>query len=116
MAHDREGPINAATDSFLLMPRYQDQGQDGFFIVRPVRAFWVALSAKLRQLGFERFLHWLPGVRRYADIPGAFVVDQGTARWHAMELFHLLGFSRRGEKGRFLILSRRAHDVGGGKR
>lgn len=116
MAHDREGPIKAATGGFLLMPRYQDQGQDGFFIVRPVRAFWVALSAKLRQLGFERFLHWLPGVRRHADIRGAFVVDQGTARWHAMELFHLLGFRRRGEKGRFLIMSRRAHDVGGGKR
>ncbi len=113
MAHDGEGPIKAATHGFLLMPLYQEQGQDGFFIVRPVRAFWLALSAKLRQLEFERFLHWLPGVRRHEDIPGAFVVDQGTARWLAMELFHLLGFRRRGEKGRFLILSRRAHDLGG---
>ncbi len=114
MAHDREGPIKAATDGFLLMPLYQDQGQEGFFIVRPVRAFWLVLSAKLRQLGIERFLHWLPGVRRHPDIPGAFVVDQGTARWLAMELFHLLGFRRRGEKGRFLTMSRRAHDLGGG--
>ena len=113
MAHDRESPIHAATDGFLLMPLYQEQGQEGYFIVRPVRAFWLALSAKLRQLGFERFLHWLPGVRRHPDIPGAFVVDQRTARWFAMELFHLLGFRRRGEKDRFLIMSRRAHDFGG---
>ena len=113
MAHDREGPIKAATDGFLLMPLYQEQGQEGYFIVRPVRAFWLALSAKLRQLGIERFLHWLPGVRRRPDIPGAFVVDQRTARWFAMEVFHLLGFRQRGEKDRLLMMSRRAHDLGG---
>ena len=113
MANDRTGPIEAATDGFLLMPLYQDQGQDGFFIVRPVRAVWLALSGRLRQLGFERFLHWLPGVRKHPDIPGAFVVDQKTARWFAMEMFHLLGFRRRGERGRVIVMSRRAHDLGG---
>ena len=51
MAHDREGPIKAATDGFLLMPLYQEQGQEGYFIVRPVRAFWLALSAKAQTVG-----------------------------------------------------------------
>ena len=36
LAHDRSGPVRAAEDSLLLMPLYQKQGDDGFFLIRPV--------------------------------------------------------------------------------
>jgi succinylglutamate desuccinylase len=36
LAHDKNGPVKASEDSLLLMPLYQKQGDDGFFLIRPV--------------------------------------------------------------------------------
>jgi succinylglutamate desuccinylase len=36
LAHDAGGPITAIADGLILMPLYQPQGSDGFFIVRTV--------------------------------------------------------------------------------
>ena len=33
LAHDHNGPIYAKSDGLLLMPLYQEQGDDGFFII-----------------------------------------------------------------------------------
>ncbi len=38
LAQDRYGPIYAPADGCVLMPLYQEQGEDGFFLVRPVAA------------------------------------------------------------------------------
>lgn len=36
LAHDRHGPIYCPFDAHLLMPLYQPQGHDGFFLVRAI--------------------------------------------------------------------------------
>lgn len=36
LAYDRHGAIRAAADGHILMPLYQKQGDDGFFLIRPV--------------------------------------------------------------------------------
>lgn len=107
LASDRTGDVRSPRTGLVLMPLYQDQGEDGFFLVSQVRPFWLRLSEKLRPLRLERFLHWLPGVRRDPEQPGAFVIDRRIARWEALQIFHLLGFRRRGEKGRWLVMARR---------
>ncbi len=112
LAHDRGGEVRAPETGLLLMPLYQEQGEDGFFLVRPVRPFWLRLSERLRPLRLERFLHWLPGVRRHPELEGAFIVDRRIARWEALQLFHLLGFRRRGAAERYLVMARRRQ--GGG--
>ncbi|MEN0006316.1 MAG: succinylglutamate desuccinylase/aspartoacylase family protein [Bacteroidota bacterium] len=38
LATDRNGPIRAVTDSRILMPLYQKQGDDGFFLIKEVLA------------------------------------------------------------------------------
>lgn len=38
LAYDRRGPIEAETDARVLMPHYQQQGDDGFFLVREVES------------------------------------------------------------------------------
>jgi succinylglutamate desuccinylase len=38
LARDRNGPIFAPIDGLILMPLYQSQGDDGFFVVREVLA------------------------------------------------------------------------------
>lgn len=107
LAHSSSGPIRAPASGLLLMPLYQDQGEDGFFIVREVQPVWLSLSQALRGLGLERSLHLFPGVRRHPELPESFIVDRRYARWLALQLFHLLGFRRVGRADRTLVMSRR---------
>lgn len=104
---DHRGPITSPMSGMMLMPLYQEQGADGFFVVRPVRRAWLEASTVVRRWRLERYLHLLPGVRRHPELPGGFIVDRRYARFLALELFHLLGFSRRSEVGRYLVMARR---------
>lgn len=36
IAHDKNGPITVEEDGLILMPLYQDQGEDGFFIIKSI--------------------------------------------------------------------------------
>jgi predicted deacylase len=111
LARDRHGDIRAQEDGYLLMPLYQSQGTDGFFLVREISPLWLRVSAWLRRLRVDRLLPWLPGIRRHPDRSDTLTVNSAIARWFVVEIFHLLGFRRhRMEEGK-LVVSRRPHDV-----
>lgn len=103
-------PVVAPEGGRLLMPLYQEQGDDGFFIARDVRPFWLRVSSLLRRARVDRLAPLLPGVRRHPYIPGAVIVDRRVARFYTVQIFHLLGFRREVEQGTSLILSRRHFD------
>lgn len=111
LADDDEGPIRAPISGLLLMPLYQSQGDDGFFIVRPIHPLWLKISAAVRRMRFDRSIHLLPGVKKHPELERSFVVDRRWARWLALELFHLLGFRRVGPVGRVVTLTRRLDDI-----
>jgi succinylglutamate desuccinylase len=111
IAEDRSGGVSVPADGFLLMPLYQKLGNDGFFLARPVLAFWLALSAVLRHLRAGRIVHWLPGVWRVPGQRHALHVNRRIARWYALPILHLLGYRRRGEAGDRFVVERRAHDL-----
>jgi hypothetical protein len=111
IADDAEGSVPVPSDGFLLMPLYQKLGNDGFFIARRVRGFWLALSAVLRYLRAGRIAHWLPGVSRLPGEAHALAVNRRVARFYSLSILHLLGFRRRSEAGDRLIVERRAHDL-----
>ena len=94
LAANASGPVVAPFGGLILMPLYQGQGSDGFFVVRPVSRFWLAVSSVVRRMPLRGILLWLPGVNRHETERGAFVVDTRRARWLALQLFHLLGFKR----------------------
>ena len=88
------------------MPLYQSQGDDGFFLVRRVRPFWLRVSAWLRAIGAGNALQYLPGVQRRGH--DTLAVNSRIARWFVVEIFHLLGFRRqRPEKGTQVFTRRR---------
>ena len=91
--------------SLLLL--YQSQGDDGFFIVRRVRPFWLTVSRWLRRIALDRFVHHLPGVERDPTDPSTVIVNTRVARWLALQVFHLPGFKRTGESRYELRLRRR---------
>jgi len=107
LAVDRTGEVRAPESGRLLMPLYQDQGDDGFFVVREIRPFWLHVSLLLRRLRVGRFVHWLPGIRRHPEREDALVVDPRVARLRVLDLLLLLGFRRRTEEDGRLIVTRR---------
>jgi succinylglutamate desuccinylase len=107
LAHDATGPLRAPKGGLLLMPRYQLQGEDGFFIAREVRLVWLKLSEVLRRAGAARLIPYLPGVRRDPREPRWLVVDPRVARTHVVEVMHLFGYRRRGSSEDRPVFSRR---------
>jgi predicted deacylase len=110
LARDRYGAIRAPEAGFILMPLYQSQGTDGFFLVRAVAPRWLHVAAGLRRLRLDRILPWLPGMRRHPTQPETFLVNPRIARWFVIELLHLLGFRRQRPEGEYLVVSRRLHE------
>ena len=115
LARDCNGDVTAPESGLLLLPLYQGLGDDGFFIGRRVRPFWLRFSALLRHLRLDRLMTLLPGIRRHADDPMSLVVDTHVARLYPLEVFHLLGFRRRRWVGDELVVSRRTHDLERGR-
>lgn len=107
LATDCSGDLRAHRDGLLLLPSYQGQGDDGYFLGRKISVFWLKLSALLRRLRAERLLSLLPGVRRDLQRPGALLVDRRVARYLALQVFHLFGFRRRRPEGEQDVFSRR---------
>jgi succinylglutamate desuccinylase len=107
LAHLNGRSIVAPESGRILMPLYQTQGDDGFFIMREFSGTWLVVSAVLRRLRADALFRLLPGVRRDPDRPGTLVIDRGVARYFALEVFHLLGYRRRRIDGDTLVVSRR---------
>ena len=108
LADDGSGEIRCPLDAHLLMPLYQDQGDDGFFLARPVRRFWLTLSAWCRRAHLSELLvPLLPGVRPHPTRPHTLVADPRIARWLVVEVFRLLGYRRRDMENGMHVFSRR---------
>lgn len=119
LADDRDTPVHAPAfraalirgRPLILLPLYQRQGSDGFFIARPISRFWLALSSFLRRINADRIAPLLPGVRRHPAFADTLTVDRRIARFVATEIFHLLGYRITHRDQRSLIVARRAHDL-----
>jgi succinylglutamate desuccinylase len=111
LARDRNGEILARENGRILLPLYQSQGSDGFFLVREISPRWLRLSASVRRMRLERLLHLLPGIERDPQRPETLIVDSRVARWLAVDFLHLFGFRRRRSEGGKIVVSRRPHDI-----
>ncbi|MFQ5502498.1 MAG: succinylglutamate desuccinylase/aspartoacylase family protein [Phycisphaerae bacterium] len=112
LASDEEGEVRARCHGRVLLPLYQGQGNDGFFIAREVRPFWLRVSSILRHLRVDRLVSLLPGIRRDPEQPESLIVSR-IAHRPALSLLHLLGFRKVREVGQNLIVSRRRYDLRG---
>ncbi len=107
LARDRNGEIRARENGRILLPLYQSQGSDGFFVVRDISPRWLRLSGLVRRAGLERLLYLLPGIDRDPQQADTLIVDPRVARWLAVDFLHLFGFRRRRSTGGKVVLSRR---------
>ena len=68
----------------MLMPLYQGQGTDGFFLCREASRSWLAFSTWARTSGLEAYLPALPGVERHGSEECELLVDRSvgpTVEW-----------------------------------
>jgi hypothetical protein len=91
----------------VLMPRYQPQGNDGFFIIRRLSRTFLELSSWIRKMRLDRGLAWLPGVHWASGDRDALVVNRKVARLFSIQLFHLFGYRIVGKDRTHLIVKNR---------
>ena len=106
LARDRKGDVPSPQVGRILLPLYQDQGEDGFFIVREFHPFWLTVSRILRRLRAGRIVHWLPGVQKDPKRPNRLLVDRKLARWYTLQILHLLGYRKKIQVGGRLVVQR----------
>ena len=111
LAHKRGSGVQAPESGLILMPLYQKQGEDGFFIGRRVAPFWLRVSEILRNLRIADWINILPGVKKHPADDLSLVIDTKIARFFPLQIFHLLGFRKLRWRGQRLVVSRRRHDT-----
>lgn len=114
LAHEAGREVRSRGPGLILLPLYQGQGQDGFFVGREVRRFWLRVSSVLRALQLGKLAHWLPGIQRIPGSLDTLEVNPLVARWWVIEIFHLLGFRRKERVGNRLRFSRRVEGLSRG--
>lgn len=79
----------------IFMPLYQKQGNEGFFIIRRIRPFFLRLSERLRHLRADRLFVCLPGIQWESKQREVLKVNLMIAKFLAKPIFHLLGYRSR---------------------
>lgn len=88
-------PVFVPRKGNIFMPLYQEQGDDGFFVIRPIPAIFLSLSTFFRKIHIDRLLTLLPGISWVSQKRDALKVDLFVARFLAKKIFHLLGYRSR---------------------
>lgn len=95
IALENDECLKAKKDAIIFMPLYQEQGEEGFFLIRKI-PFWVMmLSALLRRVKFSVLLHILPGVSWANKEKETILINTKVAPFFTKPFFHLLGYRNR---------------------
>ncbi len=92
LAMENDEFINAKKDTIIFMPLYQEQGEEGFFLIRKIPLWALGLSGFLRRTKFGRLLHALPGVSWANKEKESLLVNTKVAQFFTKPFFHLLGY------------------------
>ncbi|WP_445386398.1 succinylglutamate desuccinylase/aspartoacylase family protein [Robiginitalea sp. IMCC44478] len=111
LAKSRGGDIHMSKDGMIFMPLYQEQGEEGFFLIRPIPDWALQFSAWLRKRRFQDFLHWLPGISWQDPGGDKIKVNLRIARFFSKQIFHLLGYRSKQADETHLILSNRERNA-----
>lgn len=107
LANNNGEAVYAVFSGRLFMPLYQNQGSDGFFIIRKIPIWALGLSAFLRKINIDNLFTLLPGVKWENQDREILRVDLKVAKFLAKPLFHLLGYRVRHLDAQYLRLYNR---------
>lgn len=87
--------ISVEKKTILFMPLYQQQGAEGFFLIKNTPSWALNLSTFLRKLRFDKLLVLLPGISWGNSKKESLLVNLSVARFFAKSFFHLMGYRNR---------------------
>lgn len=109
VARDRGGDVRVSETGLMMLPRYQGQGDDGYFIARPVSRTALRVSAALRTLRFDALMPYLPGVSRHPERADHYIAGPSVAV-AVSQMFALFGYRQVRAHAERLVFSRRRPD------
>lgn len=107
LAYEAGEPVTAASDGVIMLPRYQKKGDDGFFIARPIRRFWLGVSTVLRRTPVHHLLPLLPKVRLDPSSGSTLLIRRDRLHRLVVMFMHLLGYRRWPDRDGELVFRRR---------
>lgn len=116
VAKSDDQPIHAPITGRIFMPLYQVQGDDGFFVILPIKPFWLRVSYFMRWLHVDQWLTLLPGVKNHPSMISTLVINTRVARIFPLQFFHLMGYRKVKEVRHLLYMTRRRFDFRAPKR
>jgi len=111
LASSNGKPVKAPLSGRIFMPLYQEQGDDGFFVIRKINPFWLLVSLVLRLTMPRKWVVFLPGIKRCKRDKWTVRVNKKIARWYPVKILHLLGYRKVRDEGNRLLMSRRKYDL-----
>ncbi len=111
LAYSNGEAVYAPISGRIFMPLYQEQGNDGFFIIRKINPFWLLVSLLLRLTMPRKWIVFLPGIKRCKRDKWTVRVNKKIARWYPLKILHLLGYRKVRDEGSRLLVSRRKYDL-----
>lgn len=94
LATDREGELESPSGGRMLMPLYQGQGEDGFFIAQDLGNARLQLSAALRKFKVDGLLSYLPGVQIEQSVGDSITVGRVGNRPAVKQALRMLGYRK----------------------
>ncbi len=113
LAHYRKFPVFAPLTGRIFMPLYQQQGDDGFFVVRKIPARRIRRSAFLRRIGFQKMLPLFPGISRHPKYENMLLVNPKSFRRWGTSVLYVLGYRRMSRDNGNLVFIKRPYDIKG---
>lgn len=95
--------------TIIFMPLYQNQGNDGYFLIRKIPSFYLWLSRVLRKYMIDRVFVILPGVKWSSELKDTMIVDLRIARFISKRLFHLFGYRSKQVGKNYLQIKNREY-------
>lgn len=91
----------------IFMPLYQKSGNEGFFLIRKIRPFYLKLSIFLRAKKADSIFTLMPGISWHNKEKGILKVNLKIAKFYAKSIFHLLGYrSKEADKTHLFVTNR----------
>lgn len=107
LACEQGNEIKSPRKGQIFMPLYQQLGDDGFFLIRNIPYYLLALSGMLRKIKLDNLLPLLPGVNWQSAQKDTLVINSKIARFMAKQFFHLLGYRSYHTDKKHLIIKKR---------
>lgn len=85
--------IKSPGDYTIFMPLYQDQGEDGFFFIKPITYLRLRIISMLRKSSFQE--HLIPKAHVTHRDRNTLIINKLKIKGYQLKLLHLLGFRKR---------------------